>query len=150
MKFNIFVALTIVLSVVSCKKDNASSANQEAPVAVDTVQTQAVDSATAVQQVPVSVPTTAPQSGNQGLALNPEHGQPGHRCDIPVGASLNSAPTAVTTQPASVLPPSIQSQEIQPSPVQQAPTGVSSGGVLNPEHGQPGHRCDIPVGAPLS
>jgi len=28
------------------------------------------------------------------VALNPAHGQPGHRCDIAVGAPLNSAPAA--------------------------------------------------------
>jgi hypothetical protein len=25
--------------------------------------------------------------------MNPSHGQPGHRCDIAVGAPLNSKPT---------------------------------------------------------
>jgi len=66
------------------------------------------------------------------VALNPAHGQPGHRCDIPVGAPLNSAPakSSTTTQSES---PVIKSGDIK----------------LNPAHGQPGHRCDIKVGDPL-
>lgn len=80
--------------------------------------------------------TTANQAQTQGLnspasatvpssagPLNPAHGQPGHRCDIAVGAPLSSAPASPKT------------------------TGSSK--KLNPAHGQPGHRCDIAVGAPL-
>jgi len=65
--------------------------------------------------------------------LNPEHGQPGHRCDIPVGAQL---------------PTPIQNIQSQPATATAARTTVAPG--VNPQHGQPGHRCDIPVGAPLS
>ncbi len=66
------------------------------------------------------------------IALNPAHGQPGHRCDIPVGAPLNSVP-ATTTNNAESGSPVINSGEVK----------------LNPAHGQPGHRCDIKVGDPL-
>jgi hypothetical protein len=34
--------------------------------------------------------------------MNPQHGQPGHRCDIAVGAPLNSKPAAATTTPVPV------------------------------------------------
>ncbi len=74
--------------------------------------------------------------------LNPPHGQPGHRCDIPEGAPLNGTP-ATGGQPAMTAPA----------------TGAPAGGNslfttpgtarLNPAHGQPGHRCDINVGDPL-
>jgi hypothetical protein len=77
-----------------------------------------------------SIALMAPQST---AALNPKHGLPGHRCDIPVGAPLNSPPgnPAPAQAPAVVMP-------------------QQSGSVkLNPQHGQPGHRCDIAVGAPL-
>ena len=72
--------------------------------------------------------------------LNPAHGQPGHRCDIAVGAPLNSQPAAKTTTPSvsSVSKPAV----LQPD------TLFAKG--LNPAHGQPGHRCDIAVGKPLS
>ena len=89
-------------------------------------------------QQPVTAPAT--QAGKTAAALNPEHGQPNHRCDIPVGAPLDSpAPQpAATTSPAANAAPAVQAQ----------PASTESG--ANPPHGQPGHRCDIPVGAPLS
>ena len=66
------------------------------------------------------------------IALNPAHGQLGHRCDIPVGAPLNSAPATSSDNTQSG------------SPV------INSGDIkLNPAHGQPGHRCEIKVGDPL-
>lgn len=41
-------------------------------------------------------PTTA-QPVKVGKGMNPAHGQPGHRCDVAVGAPLNSAPAKTTT-----------------------------------------------------
>ena len=81
-----------------------------------------------------------------GVTLNPPHGQPGHRCDIPVGAPLNSKPAA---QPAAAQPQVTQQQiVIDPQQAQQH-TGTTEPGFSgkpNPPHGQPGHRCDIAVG----
>lgn len=72
-------------------------------------------------------------------ALNPPHGQPNHRCDIPVGAPLSQSPGSQTALP-------------NPSqlnvPAQTATPTTAAG--MNPPHGQPNHRCDIAVGAPLS
>ncbi|MCX2494200.1 hypothetical protein OQX63_12005 [Pedobacter sp. PF22-3] len=86
---------------------------------------------------PQSIPTQSmPVSNASGKKLNPKHGAPGHRCDIAVGAPLDSKPTRVattTTQPA----------------VTQVPA-VKVGKGLNPPHGQPNHRCDLTVGAPLN
>ena len=84
-----------------------------------------------------------------GVTLNPPHGQPGHRCDIPVGAPLNSKPAA---QPAAPQQQVTQQQiVIDPQQAQQH-TGTTEPGFSgkpNPPHGQPGHRCDIAVGATL-
>lgn len=76
--------------------------------------------------------------------MNPAHGQPGHRCDIAVGAPLNSpaVKTTNTTTSAPVTTTSVATAT--PSPVQPVAPG------MNPAHGQPGHRCDIAVGAPLN
>ncbi len=60
------------------------------------------------------------KSAQSSPAVNPPHGQPGHICEIPVGAPL---------------PEQDNSQEEI---------------VLNPPHGQPGHVCEIPVGEPLN
>lgn len=89
-------------------------------------------------------PTTAP-------GMNPPHGQPGHRCDISVGAPLNSPAksTTGTATPASIVPatgtPDPMAYNVANKPA-AATTGKAG---LNPAHGQPGHRCDIAVGAPL-
>jgi hypothetical protein len=98
----------------------------------------------------ISQPVTT-TSGNSGP--NPAHGQPGHRCDIPVGSPLNSKPTqptqptVVQSQPTTNIQPT--TTPFTPTPITPAqPTTVASG--INPAHGQPGHRCDIPVGSPLN
>jgi hypothetical protein len=80
----------------------------------------------------------ATPSGN--VALNPEHGQPGHRCDLEVGAPLNTPAQPKLTTPQPTLQP-------QPS-FQPQPSGSVAAGT-NPPHGQPGHDCAVPVGAPL-
>lgn len=88
---------------------------------------------------PTTVTTVAP-------GMNPAHGQPGHRCDIAVGAPLNSEPVQVKSQPVTTTTLPLTSPTITTtSPV--ATTKVAPG--MNPAHGQPGHRCDIAVGAPL-
>ncbi len=86
------------------------------------------------EPLPEPAPKTVTSNGN--LAINPAHGEPGHRCDIQVGAPLPGAATTVN--------PAIFEASQQTAPTQQA---VSSN--LNPAHGEPGHRCDIPVGSPL-
>jgi hypothetical protein len=84
-----------------------------------------------------TLPTTQP---TVAAGLNPPHGQPGHRCDIQVGAPLNSTPGAAATSSATPLPP---------APVLPSGPPVSTAKGLNPPHGQLGHDCSIPVGAPL-
>ena len=103
----------------------------------------------APQSQPVNAPmptiTPAPPPSVPAVAagLNPAHGQPGHRCDIPVGAPLNSPPA---TQPVVT-----NQKTAQPVTITQAPaSNVKTAPGMNPPHGQPGHRCDIAVGAPLN
>lgn len=91
--------------------------------------------------VSTSIPGNAVQTPANSAGLNPPHGQPGHRCDIAVGAPLNSKPDPPVTPAATVN----QAPVITTQPVAQ---NVAPG--MNPAHGQPGHRCDIAVGAPLN
>lgn len=85
---------------------------------------------------------TQPQQATRSANANPPHGQPGHRCDIPVGQPLNSAPTQkIESQPQQKI-----TQTTVPMPAQ--PLKIAPG--MNPQHGQPGHRCDLAVGAPLN
>tara|TARA_R100000935_G_C2715902_1_gene115962 strand:+ start:63 stop:419 length:357 start_codon:yes stop_codon:yes gene_type:complete len=71
--------------------------------------------------------------------LNPEHGQPGHRCDIPVGTPLDQPANTQMQQNSTSVNPNV-------SPVRVNGTALTK----NPAHGDPGHRCDIPVGADLN
>ena len=83
--------------------------------------------------------------------VNPPHGQPGHRCDIAVGAPLPATNAPVlNTNPANAPVINTPAPAIVTQPQPQAqPVATPSNG-LNPPHGQPGHRCDIAVGQPLS
>lgn len=83
----------------------------------------------------------------ESKGLNPAHGQPGHRCDIAVGAPLNSAPTQ-QVQASAPQGQTVQVNQPVVTTTTTTPAKVAKG--MNPAHGQPGHRCDIPVGAPLN
>ncbi|MBW6497675.1 MAG: hypothetical protein K0B09_04750 [Bacteroidales bacterium] len=107
------------------------------------------------------------------VMLNPPHGQPYHRCDIPVGSPLppaGSAPQATTnpvaasapvTTPApaaspatatvdkSMIPTVENINRLNSSQGSQSNPPSGTPPVNNPPHGQPWHRCDIPVGSPL-
>lgn len=82
---------------------------------------------TTANMAPFGAQATPQADAKSGEALNPAHGQPNHRCDIAVGAPLNSP-----KQPNLVVP---QTKNIG--------QGTSSG--PNPPHGQPGHDCSRPV-----
>lgn len=98
---------------------------------------------------PAAAPVTqspAPKTATAGL--NPEHGAPGHRCDIPVGAPLNS-PAGNAAAPATGVSSSPIQMQTPPVPPPTLTQPVNSNVRLNPAHGQPGHDCSIPVGQPL-
>ncbi|HSP12488.1 MAG TPA: hypothetical protein VLO29_08165 [Salegentibacter sp.] len=78
-------------------------------------------------------------TASEAPELNPKHGEPFHRCDIPEGAPLSQA--ASTQQNTNT--PSTSTQ----SPVRMKSS--SSDIKVNPPHGEPGHSCSVPVGAPL-
>ncbi len=118
MKTKIFNSLLVAFSVValiSCKDEK-----KDEVVATPQTETSA------------DTKTTA--------ALNPEHGQPGHRCDIPVGTSLDQPANTQMQQNTTSANPNV------------SPVRVNGSAALtkNPAHGEPGHRCDIPVGADLN
>ena len=118
-----------------------------------TVNTAAVSmpAATTVQSQPaITVPQQQPsikkagkvQAGSKASgALNPEHGKPGHRCDIAVGVPLS---TPIQAAPQS----NVQTGPQPPSPLMPQPT--TGKGRLNPAHGEPGHDCKVAVGQPLN
>ncbi|KUJ63212.1 hypothetical protein AR687_03385 [Flavobacteriaceae bacterium CRH] len=138
------------LLFISCKKELEP---QENTPTSELVKLGLMKDTTKVNSVVQTQPATNPNtvlSSNAGM--NPAHGQPGHRCDIAVGAPLNSAPTqgqTQTVQPAQTVQVNTPQQNVVTTTTTvAAPVKVGKG--MNPSHGQPGHRCDIPVGAPLN
>ena len=149
-------AVTLLFLISSC----GDSADQDKKVVIDTsihspVTTGPVNAGTdtisPVTASPASPVISSPVPG--GGALNPAHGQPGHRCDIAVGAPLDSKPstTAPAATPIQLNPATSPAATVSPVTVTKSstPTGNTAPG-MNPAHGQPGHRCDIAVGAPLN
>lgn len=166
MQYKDFLGGLILLSFsYGCGNSSADEKNEtkkdSIPAPVSSVTTGPADtSPTNLQNVVINgqgvttqPPVTTVATTNKG-ALNPEHGKPGHRCDIAVGAPLDSKPSpdykapepAVTTKPAATSPITISPTTTTVAPA--ATTAVAPG--MNPAHGQPGHRCDIAVGAPLN
>jgi hypothetical protein len=148
--------------------DNTDDAvSQESPEAIQS-ENPFEQNQPAATQPAVTQPQAQPANPGDGqVGLNPEHGQPGHRCDIPVGVPLDTpAPEQDMSNVTPIeLPPANGGAQPQPGsksimdqsggnqPATQplnAPGG--SGGTaagLNPPHGQPGHDCSIAVGQPL-
>ena len=131
------------LLVITIFSAACNSNEGEGNVDMNTVapEPQTVAAPTVSDSVPkVNTPNAEP------IALNPAHGLPGHRCDIAVGAPLNSAPNA-SSAPAPVQMNAAPATQNAPM-MQSAP---SAGGkvLINPPHGQPGHDCSVEVGKPI-
>ena len=100
--------------------------------------------------------TTAVAAVSVGKGMNPAHGQAGHRCDIAVGAPLNSKPgmNASTSPTSTTISSDGNTGTVISNGAKITTTKVSSPTVtpegMNPPHGENGHRCDLAVGAPLN
>ena len=153
MKKIITVLFIITFSLISCKNEAESTvpkvvvpfyqvANQQN----QTVATPQLNQGQSLYPSASAQNTGQVQSAPVAVAkgMNPPHGQPGHRCDIPVGASLNT-PIANTNTGNT---PAVSNTNIT-VPSSSVTTAKTPKG-MNPPHGQPGHRCDISVGAPLN
>ncbi|MBH1958697.1 MAG: hypothetical protein I8H68_01165 [Flavobacteriia bacterium] len=140
---------------VSCKNTKATEsqtkAASEAAVTPAGENTAASTDATAQNSTTVTTST----DGNRP-ALNPAHGEPYHRCDIQVGAPLDS-PAPVQAAAPQVVPQqapvsnNFNTNPISPSaaPSVSSTSALGPKPALNPAHGEPHHRCDLQVGAPL-
>ncbi len=171
----IFAVFIILFSVASCGPANRSNVQSES-VALESTPglLQEMNNSIGAENANTETPTqtidlsdTQETNTTAQVRLNPPHGEPGHSCDIPVGAPLDSPVSNTTVQPkqntsvTTVTPtvntaskpsagrvgPTIENlKTFTPSvPINQQANGVT----INPPHGQPGHRCDIPVGDPL-
>lgn len=152
MKYIYYPFLALAITITSCKNNDEEKSKKDPRTVIPFTQQGAI----ALQSQNAQQPT--PQNHNlfqennsvatpSGLAgVNPAHGQPNHRCDIPVGAPLNTPANGAAAAP--------QSSQMQPQSVQTVTQSATQKVVtpkgMNPPHGQPNHRCDIAVGAPLN
>jgi hypothetical protein len=153
MNLKIVVSSLVVSSLVliSCKKELEPQENTPTSELVKLGLVKDTAKSKSVVQAPATNPNTVLSDAK---GLNPAHGQAGHRCDIAVGAPLNSpvgAPQQVqqtATRSAQNVQVINANQKNVVTTTTAAPVKVAKG--MNPSHGQPGHRCDIPVGSPLN
>ena len=152
MKNKYYIFLAVASTIISCKND------VEEPVKADprliTPFTQQIAAQAQKQSEQQAVPSKHNLfSGNDKnvnssvlVAANPAHGQPNHRCDIAVGAPLNSVSNGtIVPHPAQTQTQTQVQNTVQPA---VAKTITPKG--MNPPHGEKNHRCDIAVGAPLN
>ena len=116
-----FLGLGIVAAIIcSCNSSTTSDSigssdsanmNNSAPAEAATTQIGPTNSpeATAAPANVDQPPAVIPQNPTPvAEGMNPAHGQPGHRCDISVGAPLSSAPpTPTPPNPSSPFPENI-------------------------------------------
>lgn len=174
MKSKLIFCSLLTLSIVflSCKKEETetdveavTSGTAQQPTIVPNVEPVPTQNSINSNQQQVNMPLqNTPQMVNQApvetkAGMNPPHGQAGHRCDIAVGASLNSpvakaaTPTATTgkssftTTTTSTPNPTSTSNGTPELLKKDTPVATAPG--MNPPHGQEGHDCAVAVGAPL-
>lgn len=163
------VAATFALSMVftSCKKEEEETVVSDSPKEIILPRVQPIPTGNYVTP-PVQQQVQQPAStNNQPVAqtppaatkpgMNPPHGQAGHRCDIQVGAPLNSPPAAKPVQTGAAssqqitmpTPTKTPAANSTPSILQPNAASTPTAPGMNPPHGQEGHDCAIAVGAPL-
>lgn len=131
---------TAALSLVIGLLFSACSSNQEPAPSADVATTPTELEADAPAPIATDVVEVAAGSPAE-VRLNPPHGEPGHRCEIPVGAPLDGSSDQSSIQPAA---------NVQNPIVPIGPAAPANGSArLNPPHGEPGHDCAVPVGSPL-
>ncbi len=149
MKVSFLFASVLIVSLLSgCSQTDTSAEDAAAAARIDSI----IGGGAAT-----SAGGTVPNGGNTAGngPLNPAHGEPGHRCEIAVGAPLNSAPSAeampqlqITPQPGADGKAAPAFEPEMKSFSNESPAAMLAKG-FNPPHGSPGHDCALAVGAPL-
>jgi hypothetical protein len=172
-KLIFYSLLTLSIIFLACKKEETeadveavTSGTEQQPTIVPNVEPVPTQNSINPNQQQVNMPQqNTPQMVNQApvatkAGMNPPHGQAGHRCDIAVGAPLNSPVSKATTPTATTGKASFTTTTTStPNPTSTTPTGtpdllktdtpVATAPGMNPPHGQVGHDCAVAVGAPL-
>jgi len=155
MKNTFLGAIAVSLLAVSCNKDEKPTyLKEEADVQQPAVAVNSASKTSLMDQAGVQTNSNPASISAAPGIKNPPHGQPGHRCDIPVGQPLNVSPTAIQTAPGQNPNNAIKIDANSVSPgkvvINNNTNQVKTPPGMNPPHGQPGHRCDIPVGQSLT
>ena len=132
---NVFLLITCTAALLTaCSEGNESE--------IGTAPSRAITPESIAKPNPSAInPATA-----GGPRLNPPHGEPGHICEVAVGAPLDGS----TTNAGTSIQMNTSPTATPGSPVQiGAPTSAPGSGRINPPHGEPGHDCAVPVGEPL-
>ncbi len=153
--------------IIGCGNTNHSPGNDTTPSAGpssepnigEVVAPSPMETPATIQSAADSAVTTiSPQQQVVSTAkgMNPAHGQPGHRCDIAVGAPLNSpagvnatAPATMSATPAPTVSTPVGTPTPSPATSSKSTSSSATPPGINPPHGEPGHDCAIAVGAPL-
>jgi hypothetical protein len=167
-KYFILITVVVLGTMISCSPAQKESKTLPSQQQNQLPQTMLkADTSATISSVSATVPTTA--TSNEAAVvntsatppeLNPPHGEPFHRCDIPVGSPLNaaapakpsqsiSAPTVNRTGTAPTLENAVRLNNPQTNTATAPTVANAAKPKLNPPHGQPFHRCEIPVGSPL-
>ena len=172
-KLTICSLLALSIAFTSCKNEaeaETATTSTTPPEPLIVPRVQAIPSENYVQpnqqvtmpQTQATTQITPQQPVVTKAGMNPAHGQPGHRCDIAVGAPLNS-PAGKAATPAAASGKASYTTTTIPTPTSTTSTPQPTGAPailtsdtpaatapgMNPPHGQPGHVCGTPVGSPL-
>lgn len=175
MKASFYVSLIAMVFFFSCKKEETiATANEKTNVVPFTQMTTTTTPTTTAPSNSVYVnkekqqesvmyqykytavknpsTTTTASATVTPAGMNPPHGQPKHRCDIPVGSPLNTPVAKTVSTPKTTVvstPVETNTTVTVPPLLATTPETTPTPEGMNPPHGQAKHRCDIAVGAPL-
>jgi len=146
MKFPQFFVLSIVLGA-SMLMAGCSTADEKADGTSSPLPVVPMDPGSTAPDQAMAPPQAADPSAVV-TDPNPAHGEPGHRCEIPEGASLSASPAPGAGGPMITTDPGISAMPMQPTIIAPGAGTVTAPG-MNPPHGEPGHDCAVAVGSPL-
>jgi hypothetical protein len=120
-----FILLTITIFtffvMISCNQAKKDSEQASEPSTIQEPETlKSPDFLIPVETE--TIPEPALEANNEEVMLNPPHGEPFHRCDIPVGAPLNSSPKTTTMQNTTPQAAPVQVQTPAPEATQAQST----------------------------
>ena len=158
--FKKLLLISVSFIIISCNSEKKKTYKTDDDNFVDPVAIQPSDppkgiqplqpaQITAMPSPPPGIPAPGATRIVTAPGMNPPHGQPGHRCDIAVGAPLASAPPTIMVPPdppKPAAPPAGESPKEMPRPV----ITTSSGEIKAVQIPAPEYAPPLPMPAPAS